>query len=304
VRTETVPPLAIGLPVRNGEKYLPQALDSLLGQTFGDFTVLISDNASTDATAEIAAEYRRTDPRVRYVRQRDDLGAVGNFNHVFRHTEGEFFKWAAADDVPAPTFLDRCVAELRAEPDAAAAFSAVRHIDAGGVTLGVSQDLRGATDPDPVIRFADFLRYDYTCAVNFGVQRRSRIERTRVMLPFWGSDRVYLAELALAGRYLLIDEPLFAERDHDDKLTTRVARRDIWGFAAASGYGAKFLTWRHGVELLRAVDRARLSGPERRRAYAEVAGWAARNRVKLARSVARGTLATATAPLARRLAKT
>jgi glycosyltransferase involved in cell wall biosynthesis len=282
------PPLAIGLPVRNGAAYLAEALESILGQTFTEFTVLVSDNASTDATPDIVADYRRADSRVSYVRQPVDLGAIGNFNDVFWRTEGEFFKWAAADDVLAPTFLDRCLAELRDTPDVAAVCSAIQHIDAVGNQLRTSQDLRGATSADPVTRFADFVRYDYDCGVNFGVQRREHVRRTRLLLPFWGSDRVYLAELALHGRFVVLPEPLLAEREHDAKLSTQAARHNLRGFSADHGAGSDFLTWRHATELVRAVRAAQLTSAQRERAYAVLGRWAARNRVKFARSLVRG----------------
>ena len=90
--------VSIGLPIWNGEKYLAEALDSILAQSFEEFEVLIADNASTDATAEIAADYCGRDRRITYHRQTSNLGAAANFNYVFHHTSGEYFRWAAYDD--------------------------------------------------------------------------------------------------------------------------------------------------------------------------------------------------------------
>ncbi len=292
-------PLSIGLPVKNGAGFLAGALESLLSQTFGDFELLVADNDSADETAEIVHDYARRDPRVRYHRHPHDIGAAANFNYVFQATSGALFKWAAADDLQHETFVQRCVTALHDAPAAAAACSAIEHIDEDGTSLGITQDLRTSEAPEPADRFADLIRYDYSCAVAFGVQRRALAARTRLLLPFWGSDRVFLAELALAGPIVMLGEPLFQEREHSAKLTTQVAKRQVSAFNRKTGYGSRFLTWHHGAELFRAIKRADLTPPQRQRAYAALAKWAMANRTKFARSLARGVAETAVAPLAR-----
>ncbi len=93
------PKISIGFPVYNGEKYMRDALDSLLAQTFGAFELIISDNASTDSTQAICQEYAARDPRIRYLRQTENLGAAGNFRFVLAEaTACEYFMWAGADD--------------------------------------------------------------------------------------------------------------------------------------------------------------------------------------------------------------
>ncbi|HEX8916315.1 MAG TPA: glycosyltransferase, partial [Humisphaera sp.] len=97
---QTLPRLTIGLPVYNGARYLAQALESYLGQTFTDFELLISDNASTDATPDICRAFAARDGRIRYTRNQMNLGAGPNFNKVYRDSRpAPFFKWTAADDV-------------------------------------------------------------------------------------------------------------------------------------------------------------------------------------------------------------
>jgi glycosyltransferase involved in cell wall biosynthesis len=93
-----IPKVSIGMPVFNGEKFIREALDSLLAQTFTDFELIISDNASTDATETICREYEVRDERVRYVRQVENLGAAANFQFVLDEGRGEYFMWAAHDD--------------------------------------------------------------------------------------------------------------------------------------------------------------------------------------------------------------
>lgn len=99
------PSVSIGMPVYNGAQYIREALDSLLSQTFTDFELIISDNASTDDTQSICAEYARCDPRIRYFRQIKNKGAVANFRFVLDCAKADLFMWAAYDDLWAPNFL-------------------------------------------------------------------------------------------------------------------------------------------------------------------------------------------------------
>ena len=99
------PKISIGMPVYNGEKYIREALDSLLAQTFTDFELIISDNASTDNTEKICREYMSIDNRISYFRQKKNLGALVNFKFVLEHAKSNLFMWAAYDDLWAPNFL-------------------------------------------------------------------------------------------------------------------------------------------------------------------------------------------------------
>lgn len=90
--------ITIGMPVYNGADFINEALDSLLAQTFIDFELIISDNASTDSTELICCEYQKRDSRIRYIRQTQNLGALQNFQFVLNEAIGEYFMWAACDD--------------------------------------------------------------------------------------------------------------------------------------------------------------------------------------------------------------
>lgn len=118
----TSPRVSIGMPVYNAAKYLPGAIEAFLSQGFTDFELILSDNASTDRTSEIAEEYAARDPRIRYIRQDQNIGAAGNFAYVLDEARGEFFQWAAHDDLWRPFWLERAVAALDAEPEIGFAF--------------------------------------------------------------------------------------------------------------------------------------------------------------------------------------
>lgn len=110
---QTAPRVSIGMPVFNGEKYIRDALDSLLNQTFSDFELIISDNASTDSTEEICCEYASRDSRISYFRQTENNGAITNFQFVLDQARGEFFMWAAYDDLWSSDFLKDAVGSLK-----------------------------------------------------------------------------------------------------------------------------------------------------------------------------------------------
>src|SRR6185437_10306412 len=108
----TVPRLSVGLPVYNGSGYVAESIEALLGQTFEDFELIISDNASTDDTGKVCRRYQKTDSRVRYYRQPRNVGLAPNHNFCVEQARGELFKWAAGDDLYARNLLETCVAAL------------------------------------------------------------------------------------------------------------------------------------------------------------------------------------------------
>lgn len=121
--TTAVPQVSIGMPVYNGEPFIREALDSLLAQTFTDFELIISDNASMDCTEAICREYAGKDKRIRYVRQEENRGAMTNFQFVLDEAVGEYFMWAAADDHRTADFLEINVFFLQSNPALSASAS-------------------------------------------------------------------------------------------------------------------------------------------------------------------------------------
>lgn len=117
------PKVSIGMPVYNEELFIRKALDSLLAQTYGDFEIIISDNASTDATAEICKEYLQRDRRIRYIRQSQNLGGYHNFLFAFKEARGEYFMWAAADDLWDQNCLMKWASVLSTHDDVGLVFS-------------------------------------------------------------------------------------------------------------------------------------------------------------------------------------
>lgn len=121
-QSEMQPLVSIGMPVYNGEKLICEALDSLLAQDFKNFELIISDNASTDRTAEICKMYAARDSRIRYYRNERNIGPVSNFNKVIHLGRGKYFMWAADDDLYESSYISCMVDSLNNNPLAVLSF--------------------------------------------------------------------------------------------------------------------------------------------------------------------------------------
>ena len=206
--------LSIGLPVYNGERYLSQSLDSLLAQTFADFEVIVSDNASTDSTQEICREYASLDPRIRYCRSPVNVGAPQNYKRAFDESSGRYFKWHTSDDLVGPQFVERCMDALTADPRIVLVYTKSQLVDdVGAYIADVAQDV-ALDSSSPSARFRQVHGNLGFCNVIYGVLRRDVLERTRGLGAFFDSDRVLIAELALHGRFYEVPEVLFSRRMH------------------------------------------------------------------------------------------
>jgi glycosyltransferase involved in cell wall biosynthesis len=128
-----LPFVAIVVPVWNGEAYLRESLDSILGQTYPNLEVIVVDDASTDSTPEILASYGG---RIRVHRQQSTRGIYGNANDGIALASGEFVGVFHGDDVYRPEMVEREVDWLLAHPDAGAVFTSAVFIDPSGREIG------------------------------------------------------------------------------------------------------------------------------------------------------------------------
>ncbi len=208
------PRVSIGLPVYNGERYVEESIDSLLGQTFGDFELIICDNGSTDRTPEICRAYADRDPRVRFEQNPENLGVFGNHAKCFSLARGEYWFWAAHDDIRAPDFLARCVQVLDDEPETVICYSAIQVIGEHGESLDAVEQRVSGDDPDPVARFRSLIDMGHRLEPVMGLFRTAPLRATGAHGLYPDSDRNMLAELALRGRFHRIPQILFYRRDH------------------------------------------------------------------------------------------
>lgn len=216
------PRVTIGLPVYNGAATLESAVRPLLAQTFTDFELLLSDNASTDATPEITARLAREDSRVRVVRHPVNLGANGNYSFVAQDARGTLLKWASASDWVAPTFLERCVEALDKHPDAVLAAPRTRlcegdPAEGAGVDYESDFEILAETPAGRLEQLCERLRLNN---VFNGVIRLSALRTTRLVEPYLCADLVLMGHLALLGKFILVNERLYFRRMEVGSSTT------------------------------------------------------------------------------------
>ena len=208
--------ISIGLPVYNGERFIRDAIDSILGQTYRDFDLIISDNASTDGTEAICRAYAEADERVHYIRQVRNIGAGPNFNVVFEKSHGEYFKWVAHDDLIESAFLEKCVEVLDRDPSVVLASARTKIIDQWRNPLGEYDYQLNADSEDVVERFRNQIR-GHQCYEIFGVVRRSALEQTPLMGNYFAGDAMLLIRLVIQGKFYEVPEPLFTSRRHEQQ---------------------------------------------------------------------------------------
>lgn len=208
------PRVSIGLPVFNGEAYLEAALESISTQTFEDLEIIICDNASTDGTRAICEAWQKRDTRIRYVRSDSNHGAAYNFNRAFELSRGEYFKWAAYDDVISANFIERCVEVLDASPEAVVAYTPSVFIDETGAVIKHRKEEFQLASNCPSRRFWQMVAHMGHCIPVFGVIRSSALARTRLIGAFPHADRVTLLELSLLGQFREAEDALFYLRKH------------------------------------------------------------------------------------------
>jgi len=289
------PKLSIGLPVYNGENFLAQAVDSILAQDFRDFELIISDNGSTDRTAEMCRRYAESDPRVRYVRFETNQGGSRNFCYVSELARGEYFKWAAHDDVCAQGFFRRCVETLDAAGlEVVLVYPRTQMINEFGLPIPWNTETVECTQRRPHQRLALVLRELSVMSAQFGVVRTATLRRTRLLDTFVASDYVLLAELAMLGQFLEIPEALFLRRLHP-MISTRAnvgwAQLQSWWHPGDTGYRLPISPMvRLGPEYVRSVNRLELPVSDKCLCYVtavyvwyvrELRNWAGRQRIRL-----------------------
>lgn len=262
---DNTPRISIGLPVYNGEDYLALAIDSILAQTLTDFELIISDNASTDGTEKICREYAAKDSRIRYHRMPHNMGGAANYNNTLDMARGEYFKWAAHDDLIAPTFLAACSKVLDEQPDVVLAYAQVVNINQHGEVIEHYESGFNLTSDDPIERFRRFFKAPVKCNPVFGIMRTAQLRKTLRHGTFIAADRVLLGELSLLGKIHEVPEYLFLRRIHPNMSTeANKSMRDLAGwFDPKNRSKIQMPKWKWLVEYMRAIDRVPLTAAQR-----------------------------------------
>jgi glycosyltransferase involved in cell wall biosynthesis len=270
---QNAPHVSIGMPVYNGEPYVRQAIESILSQTFRDFELIISDNASTDGTERICREYAAKDSRIRFYRSDHNRGAAWNHNRVVELARGEYFKWQCHDDYCATTFLEKCLAVIYSNPDVVLCYPQFVRVDEQNRRLGVKSS-RVEGERNVAERFRSLIYRRDTCEEIYGVTRTAVIRKTALIGPYTSSDDTLLAELILHGQFCSIPESLFFHRIHPAQSTNSYPSRSArmaWFNPAASRFPLPFL--RLFFAYLSLIWRSPLSWRGRANCYSILFGW-------------------------------
>jgi len=273
------PCVSIGLPVFNGGKYLAETLESILRQTFSDFMLIISDNASTDNTEEICCKYATQDFRIHYSRNTSNIGAAKNFNKVFELSSSKYFKWAAHDDLYAPEYLERCVEVLDNRSSVVVCHTKSIYINEDGEEYRDWDDLLDFRSLEAHKRFHDYISLPIPrWNAIFGLIRVSVLKKTPLIGSYVLSDQVLLGELTLHGEIYRVPASLFFRRDHLSlpSVKSKVRSTRIYAIWFDPKNKNKYIIpkyLRAFFEYLRAIKRVEISYYQKMRCYLYLIKW-------------------------------
>lgn len=264
------PVVSIGLPVYNGARHLAESIESLLAQTFIDFELIISDNASTDETETICRAYAARDQRIRYVRQPENLGSARNWNFVVDLARGEYFKWASANDLCAPQMLEHCVEVMRSEPDVVLCYGRTQLIDDEGKIIHVYPHDLEVLEARPSTRFRRLCLELRLNNGQSGLHRLATLRRTGVERNYPTGDTVLAAELALHGRFRRLSEVQLNRRMGRHSASRYLTPRELRIFLGAKDQEVHRVVWLTHGDYFRSVLRAPIGVLEKLSALAFV----------------------------------
>lgn len=201
----TSPLVSVGVPVRNGAAGIARALASLTQQTYTNLEIIVSDNESDDNTAEIVTRAAAADTRIRLVRQATDIGMFRNFRAVVDEAKGEFFLWAAHDDVREPDYVEHLLSRLTETPDAILAMGRI-------VTVLENQSV--VVEPSPSTMGMSLRQRMRTTGhlqpfALYGLWRTAVVRRIPMREAFWSADTPIVLAAAAIGPFLYVPETDF-----------------------------------------------------------------------------------------------
>ncbi len=258
--------ISVGLPVYNGQDLIRHAIDSILDQTFSNFELIISDNASTDDTESICRQYAEQDGRVKYFRNKTNIGAAANFRQVLHFSSSNYFKWIGVDDHFAPTYLEETKEILDKHNDVILCCSKVNIIDADGEILRKYEDRQQLPQDSPSERFIQFLGQDSWVNSVYGLMHADTLKKTSIMGTFTGSDVVVMAEMSLYGKFFELPDRLFFRRIHPGAYSydCSSAKQQEFYSPGKMQRSLLFYRWRHLLEHYRSIRRAPIESAEKR----------------------------------------
>ncbi len=256
-----MPKVTVAMPSYNSAEHIGVAIESLLKQTFRDFVLLISDNASSDGCFEIAADYAKCDDRIILTRQRQNIGAAANFAHLLKGAESPYFMWASSHDCWSDNYLHVLHSLLERNRHAVLSYANCCRLSASGVLIqNIGSDNFECLESRPDERAKKLVKSLQSCHMIYGLMRTRELNSSRHMLRCIGPDHVILAEMSLRGQFVyspdavlflrvVREEPtdelefrrsqlirLLGTKDVEKQLASRY--RDWWWEHVRSGFAA------------------------------------------------------------------
>jgi glycosyltransferase involved in cell wall biosynthesis len=218
------PLVSIAMPVRNSRPdWFRAALDSLLGQDFDNFEIIISDNASDATSEDVYRDAAKRDRRVRYIRHDVEIPVEDNFRFNITEAKGDFFFWAADDDVRSPFFIRRTLALLQAQPTAGLASCRTAFIDENGDRVGTFPISSDTDRPFVKDRLAALKNPAFYMDI-YGLYRLAVLRQVKhIRWNGWGTDNVLVFSMLLHGPIPRAQEELFSYRVRSNRAESLAA---------------------------------------------------------------------------------
>ena len=258
--------VSIGMPVYNAAAYVRTAIEGVLAQTFGEFELVIADNASTDESASICAEYAERDSRIRFLRNPVNIGANGNFTYTLEQARHPYFMWTSSNDYVAPSFLEKAVAVLDARPDVVLCCAQPRYFAGDPTNFQEVDDPMTIEMESPIERFHALLDRITINNAMHGLIRTEALRATMPLESYYSSDNVMVAQLALAGKFMQLPEPLFYRRFEQAAATELMTAEQLRQFYAPGRRAPmRFQVWKLHAGYWTVLARAALTVGDRLR---------------------------------------
>jgi glycosyltransferase involved in cell wall biosynthesis len=203
------PLVSVGLPVYNGAEHLQLAIDSILKQSYKNIELIVCDNASTDETARIAERSASQDKRVKFIKNDRNIGIFNNFGRVLRESSGEYFMWAAYDDLHSHDFINECLKNLFANPNAVLCQTRVAVCLENPDQIIYQVSLNSFNDKSSVEERYKETLYNFPAVAIYGLYKSDIAKRIPGFRNIPGGDLLWVQELSLAGEFTQSDKVLF-----------------------------------------------------------------------------------------------
>jgi len=262
------PRVSVGMPVYNREKYVGASIEAHLKQTYADFELIVTDNASTDRSEDVCRAYAARDSRIKYHRNVENLGASGNYRRCFELARGEYFRWAPSDDLVSPNLIERAVEVLDRDRSIMVAYGRTKLIDGDGNMLGDFDEGLHLMDDHPSERWKGVYRNIRLGNLQYGLSRTRELRKTGLLRNYGGGDFPLIFEMSLYGKFYEIPDAFFYRRMHEGTGTTLKDLKEELAFYDPKKHQKFFAReWVHLGADYRSVTRSSIEISEKMRIY-------------------------------------